>query len=376
MRSILLVLLSLVAAVLLWVIWSEAYIDSLVFTLGLVAAALSSYLVSDYFFINDKKTWQSDIDLYKKEISILKEELDISQKQLSMTIPQAEIDDLRKRLHLSDEEKNRLNSEFLAQVGNIASLNTRLEALQKEYNKYQEESYVTSESRLTELEALRDTLSTFKSKLSELIQNNKTLKEELAQLKNEMDFNPTEIDGLATKNMENTEGVDAPIVFLNNDNAPSDISSHRTQSKSIDDQDMQQDDLADTVDENIVQSVEYQTIMANKNDHGTPEDTEPEPTPSSSSYFIDNIPEDLKAVEGIGPKIEILLKESGIKGLKDLSSVPVENLREILAKGGARYKFNDPTSWPEQARSLMNGEHDKRRTYNKEVYDGKDKSME
>ena len=406
MRTFLFVLLTAVAAVLLWAIWSQSYVDSLVFTLGLIATGLCGYLISDYFFTNEKKTWQSDIAMYKKEISALKEELDISHKQLSMTIPQAEVDDLRKRLRSTEDERNRLNSEFLAQVGNISSLNTRLENIQKEYSKYQEESSVTSESRLTELEALRDTLSNFKNKLTELAQQNKNLKEEIAQLIEAAQSTNIEIvvDNRdiekATANHTNTvggmnKGVDVPIVFLNNSDTNLNFSTHRSHSRSVEDEngesyihaqfenenenendndnDNENENDNDNDNDNDAQLVENQPIAMNSTEHGAPENTEYEPAPSSSSYSIDGVPEDLKVVEGIGPKIEVLLKESGIKGLKDLSIVPIENLKEILAKGGARYRLNDPSSWPEQARLLVNGEVDKLKTYASDLLSKNDK---
>ena len=392
MRTFLFVLLTAVAAVLLWAIWSQSYVDSLVFTLGLAATGLCGYLIADYFFTNEKKTWQSDIAMYKKEISALKEELDISHKQLSMTIPQAEVDDLRKRLRSTEDERNRLNSEFLAQVGNISSLNTRLENIQKEYNKYQEESSVTSESRLTELEALRDTLSNFKNKLTELAHQNKNLKEEIAQLIEAAHATNVEVVVLDNRDIEkatashaNTPkgtsgGVDAPIVFLNNSDKNLNFSTHRTHSRSIEDEDGESYIHAqlenEAEHENDVQLIDNQAVATASTEHGAPENTEYEPAPSSSSYSIDGVPEDLKVVEGIGPKIEVLLKESGIKGLKDLSIVPIENLKEILAKGGARYRLNDPTSWPEQARLLVNGEVDKLKTYATDLLNKNDKSRE
>ena len=384
MRTFLFVLLTSVAAVLLWAIWSQSYVDSLVFTLGLAATGLCGYLISDYFFTNEKKTWQSDIAMYKKEISALKEELDISHKQLSMTIPQAEVDDLRKRLRSTEDERNRLNSEFLAQVGNISSLNTRLDNLQKEYKIYQEESSITSESRLTELEALRDTLSNFKNKLTELGQQNKNLKEEIAQLIEaahstniEVVVDNRNMDKVTTKR-ENTEGVDVPIVFLNNSDTNLNFSTHRTHSRSVEDEDGESYIHAQLENEleNDTQLIDNQAVAIVSTEHGAPENTEHEPAPSSSSYSIDGVPEDLKVVEGIGPKIEVLLKESGIKGLKDLSIVPIENLKEILAKGGARYRLNDPTSWPEQARLLVNGEVDKLKTYASDLLSKNDKRRE
>jgi predicted flap endonuclease-1-like 5' DNA nuclease len=60
--------------------------------------------------------------------------------------------------------------------------------------------------------------------------------------------------------------------------------------------------------------------------------------------------DDLKIVEGIGPKIEGILQENDIRTWVQLSDTPVERLREIMAGAGERYKLADPTNWAEQAR--------------------------
>ena len=55
--------------------------------------------------------------------------------------------------------------------------------------------------------------------------------------------------------------------------------------------------------------------------------------------------DDLKIVEGIGPKIEQLLKEGGIETWEDLSNAPVERIQEILDAAGPRYQIHDPSTW-------------------------------
>ncbi len=60
-------------------------------------------------------------------------------------------------------------------------------------------------------------------------------------------------------------------------------------------------------------------------------------------------PDDLKIIEGVGPKLESILKEGGITDLKVLSETPVDRLREILEEAGNRYKMFNPTTWPKQA---------------------------
>lgn len=60
--------------------------------------------------------------------------------------------------------------------------------------------------------------------------------------------------------------------------------------------------------------------------------------------------DDLRIVEGIGPKIEQVLNENGISTFRQLAETSEERLREILAGAGNRYKMHDPGSWAEQAR--------------------------
>ncbi|MCK5588777.1 MAG: hypothetical protein KAI16_00505 [Candidatus Pacebacteria bacterium] len=59
--------------------------------------------------------------------------------------------------------------------------------------------------------------------------------------------------------------------------------------------------------------------------------------------------DDLKIIEGVGPKIEILLKNANIVTWQDLAATSVERIKLILKEGGDRFSFHDPTTWPEQA---------------------------
>lgn len=58
---------------------------------------------------------------------------------------------------------------------------------------------------------------------------------------------------------------------------------------------------------------------------------------------------DLKIVEGIGPKISELLNNNGIKSWKELSETSVEKIQEILDSQGSKFKLANPGSWPKQA---------------------------
>nr|WP_299072016.1 hypothetical protein [uncultured Allomuricauda sp.] len=65
--------------------------------------------------------------------------------------------------------------------------------------------------------------------------------------------------------------------------------------------------------------------------------------------------DDLKVVEGIGPKIEGLFHNFGIKTWKTLSETSVDKCQEVLNSGGDRYRIHDPASWPMQSKMAYEG---------------------
>jgi predicted flap endonuclease-1-like 5' DNA nuclease len=65
--------------------------------------------------------------------------------------------------------------------------------------------------------------------------------------------------------------------------------------------------------------------------------------------------DDLKVIEGIGPKIEDLCHGIGIRTWFDLSTIESSLLRTMLDDAGSRFKMHDPTTWPKQAELLANG---------------------
>jgi predicted flap endonuclease-1-like 5' DNA nuclease len=66
--------------------------------------------------------------------------------------------------------------------------------------------------------------------------------------------------------------------------------------------------------------------------------------------------DDLKVIEGIGPKIEALCHGIGIRTWFDLSTTEVSLLRTMLADAGPRFRTHDPATWPEQAALLAAGQ--------------------
>ncbi len=81
--------------------------------------------------------------------------------------------------------------------------------------------------------------------------------------------------------------------------------------------------------------------------------------------------DDLKKIEGIGPKIAEHLTNGGIATFKDLASADKSKLDEILTNAGPRYKMHDPTTWPQQAAIAAEGDWDKLKELQDQLNGGK-----
>ncbi len=84
------------------------------------------------------------------------------------------------------------------------------------------------------------------------------------------------------------------------------------------------------------------------------------------------VPDDLKIVEGIGPKIEELYNAAGIFTFKQLIATPVEKLKQILVDAGPRFQMHDPTTWAEQARLADEGKMDELKALQDRLNAGKE----
>ncbi len=82
-------------------------------------------------------------------------------------------------------------------------------------------------------------------------------------------------------------------------------------------------------------------------------------------------PDDLKKIEGIGPKISGLLVEAGITTFSELAKTDPDKIREILAAAGSRYKMHDPTTWPKQAELAAAGKWDELAKWQDELKGGR-----
>jgi predicted flap endonuclease-1-like 5' DNA nuclease len=83
---------------------------------------------------------------------------------------------------------------------------------------------------------------------------------------------------------------------------------------------------------------------------------------------------DLKLIEGIGPKIEALFHAAGIKTWQELAETTVDRCREILQKGGERFQMHNPATWPRQSKMLNEGKWKQLKEYQLSLDGGKAKA--
>lgn len=86
---------------------------------------------------------------------------------------------------------------------------------------------------------------------------------------------------------------------------------------------------------------------------------------------VEVIPDDLKIVEGIGPKIEQLLNKEGILTFSQLASTSSERIKEILDAAGTRFKMHDPSSWPKQSAYARDGKWEELKAWQQELNKGR-----
>ena len=82
--------------------------------------------------------------------------------------------------------------------------------------------------------------------------------------------------------------------------------------------------------------------------------------------------DDLKLIEGIGPKIEGLLNDAGINTWQELADAPGEKIQAILDEAGPRYRMHDPATWSKQAKLAADAKWEELETLQDSLKGGKE----
>lgn len=119
--------------------------------------------------------------------------------------------------------------------------------------------------------------------------------------------------------------------------------------------------------------IEYQQFLGGGNEgRGDMENDSKLQKLAMRALGFSNRPDDLKIIEGIGPKIEQLLKDAGINDWSDLAAAPVDRLQDILNAAGERYRLAKPDTWPRQAQLANEGKWNELRDYQDFLSGGKE----
>ncbi len=73
----------------------------------------------------------------------------------------------------------------------------------------------------------------------------------------------------------------------------------------------------------------------------------------AAGFTIKNA-DDLTVIEGIGPKINELFKDNGLKTFAQVAKATEPQMRAILEKGGTRFRIANPSTWAQQAALAAN----------------------
>lgn len=82
--------------------------------------------------------------------------------------------------------------------------------------------------------------------------------------------------------------------------------------------------------------------------------------------------DDLKKLEGIGPKLEQVLNAAGIQNFEQLAAMTPERIKPILEAAGNQFRMHDPKSWPYQAELADKGEWERLKEYQNLLISGHD----
>ncbi|MPR32174.1 hypothetical protein [Salmonirosea aquatica] len=87
---------------------------------------------------------------------------------------------------------------------------------------------------------------------------------------------------------------------------------------------------------------------------------------------IQSVADNLKLVEGIGPKIEGLLNADGIKTFAKLAATNPQHIAGLLSAAGPRFQIHDPETWPQQAALARDGKWEELKELQEKLVGGRD----
>lgn len=276
------------------------------------------------------------------------------------------------------QEADRLRLDVTNLNATVGTLQTEMSALQGRYNTVESERAQAIE-RLAKLQGEHADLQL---NASAYLQTIEQLEADKRQLQTDLALHTGEQDTIA----QNAETEETPADTVAEDAVVVDMDMEETAADTTDDTVEQLDDDSDF--EPIMEepdgdtAASRSTVAPPDDDHfsdiafesltrtsfAPPAEAE---APLAPPVLTPLHQDDLKIVEGIGPKIEELLFHAGIHTYSELAAAPVSRLKEILSEAGSRYAMHDPGTWSAQALLAANGEWDNLKAYQEFLDAGK-----
>lgn len=113
------------------------------------------------------------------------------------------------------------------------------------------------------------------------------------------------------------------------------------------------------------------TEKSPKNELFESSESEAEVKPKAKAKAKATTGDDLKIIEGIGPKIAELLNADGINTFEELANAEISKIQTVLDNAGSRYRMHDPSTWPQQARLAFDGKMDELKVLQDSLKGGK-----
>ena len=126
----------------------------------------------------------------------------------------------------------------------------------------------------------------------------------------------------------------------------------------------------------VESAVEESSDTDNQEVAEEPVAAKPAPTKSKEKITLPSgkkiVKDDLKVVEGIGPKIEGLLNEIEVFTWNDLANASTDKLQAMLDEAGSRYRIHDPATWAKQAELADNADWETLEEYQERLKGGRE----
>ncbi len=115
-----------------------------------------------------------------------------------------------------------------------------------------------------------------------------------------------------------------------------------------------------------------ETVVEPVEDHKTEKSGKTSNTYVPVSRNTSSEKDDLKKIEGIGPKIEQALNNAGIQTWYDLSQRTASEIKDILNAAGNNFSQHDPGTWAKQAKLASEGNWEALKAYQDKLDGGKE----